>query len=623
MISSNKEISMALEFMLADTYTTDMKIPKKLTDNPPPVGWYMSEKLDGYRAQYNPESKMFISRQNKPFNAPKWFVDQMPNEYFDGELYCGRGNFQNMGVVRKKIPVDEEWQQIRYRIYDAPKHSGTFEERYKYILSFDFQSSPNINILTHCKVEDIASMKQFYEKIIAYKGEGIMLNNPDAKYEGKRTPHLLKYKPSYDAEAIIIGYKEGTNKYEGMLGSFICQPIVDNDGQKYKDENLEHVFNISGMNDEIRKNYRQTHPFDTIITYEYSDITNKGKPRFARYLRIREDIEISEPIVEDIPMKKTAITDNIRMILMKIGESEKMSGQVFKSKAYYRASESLKGIDDSELIPEELLKLPGIGKSIMEKIIQIKNTGTCPAFEKIKDQRDPREIFMGIHGVGTVQAGKLVKQGFKSIQELRECETIDEVLNDVQKKGLKYYENLQEKIPYDEISQNETFLKQVLHSIDSTAELTIAGSYRRNKVKSGDMDVLIKTPSVRNNSIYKQFIEALIEYEYIADTLSYGNKKFMGVSKQYLGKFVDNGGIHRRIDIMFTKPYEYPFAILYFTGSKEFNVKMRAVLLKNGLTLNEYSLKHTETKKMVDHVFKDEMDIFKYIGCEYVEPHNR
>ena len=70
---------------------------------------------------------------------------------------------------------------------------------------------------------------------------------------------------------------------------------------------------------------------------------------------------------------------------------------------------------------------------------------------------------MGIHGVGTVQAGKLVKQGFKSIQELRECENIDEVLNDVQKKGLKYYENLQEKIPHDEISHNETFLKKVLH----------------------------------------------------------------------------------------------------------------------------------------------------------------
>ena len=128
---------------------------------------------------------------------------------------------------------------------------------------------------------------------------------------------------------------------------------------------------------------------------------------------------------------------------------------------------------------------------------------------------------------------------------------------------------------------------------------------------------------MRSTMIIQRFLKALVNENYIADILSCGNKKFMGVSNQYLGQFVENGGIHRRIDIMYTKPDEYPFAILYFTGSKEFNVKMRAELLKKGLTLNEYSLKHTETKKKVDHVFKDEMDIFKYTGYEYVEPHNR
>ena len=52
------------------------------------------------------------------------------------------------------------------------------------------------------------------------------------------------------------------------------------------------------------------------------------------------------------------------------------------------------------------------------------------------------------------------------------------------------------------------------------------------------------------------------------------------------------------IDIMFTKPEEYPFAILYFTGSDEFNVTMRKQLLERGLSLNEYSLKDfNQTKK--------------------------
>ena len=613
-----------MNFMLADIFTPTMKIPKKISDKPPPIGWYMSEKLDGYRAQFNPDTKTFVSRQNKPFNAPTWFTDQFTQDYcLDGELYCGRGNFEKLGLVRKKIPNDEEWKDVIFYIYDIPTHPGTYKERYEFLMTLEVLNKDNIKVLPHTIVESFEQMDTFYRDIIKDKGEGIMLNHPEAKYEGKRTPYLLKYKPSFDAECEIIGYKEGSNKYEGMLGSFICQPIITVNSQKVLDTNLSHVFNISGMNDEVRENYSQTHPIGTIITYEYSDITSSGKPRFPRYLRIREDIELTVEVKESIPKKMTAITNNIIIILERIGNSEKLLGEAFKSKAYYRACESLKGLDDSELEPDKLLQLKGIGKSIMEKIIEIKNTGTCLAYEKIKDQKNPKEIFMGIHGVGPVQAGKLVKLGFTSIQGLRECETIDEILNDVQIKGLKYYENIQEKIPHDEITHNETFLKKVLHSIDPTAELTIAGSYRRGLLKSGDMDVLIKTPSVKNNSIYKKFIESLIEYEYISDTLSYGNKKFMGVSKQYLGTFVENGGIHRRIDIMFTKPDEYPFAILYFTGSKDFNTKMRGDLLSKGLTLNEYSLKHTDTKKKVNHKFNNERDIFKYIDYDYVEPQNR
>ena len=79
----------------------------------------------------------------------------------------------------------------------------------------------------------------------------------------------------------------------------------------------------------------------------------------------------------------------------------------------------------------------------------------------------------------------------------------------------------------------------------------------------------------------------------------------------------------RRIDIMYTKPCEYPFAIMYFTGSMEFNTMVRQKCLDRGLSLNEYSLKDNNTKKVVDHEFKEEKDIFDYLGMDYVEPCNR
>ena len=74
---------------------------------------------------------------------------------------------------------------------------------------------------------------------------------------------------------------------------------------------------------------------------------------------------------------------------------------------------------------------------------------------------------------------------------------------------------------------------------------------------------------------------------------------------------------------MVTKPQEYPFAVLYFTGSKYFNTLMRQHALDRGLSMNEYSLKDVETKEPVDHVFETERDIFDYLEYTYVDPWKR
>ena len=111
-------------FMLAKEYEKNMK----------PIGWDMSEKLDGYRSIYNPERGEFESRQNKFYNSPKWFKEFLPNIFLDGELYIDRDNFEKMGLVRKKIPIDNEWMKIKFCVYDAPKYNGTFNNRYNYTL---------------------------------------------------------------------------------------------------------------------------------------------------------------------------------------------------------------------------------------------------------------------------------------------------------------------------------------------------------------------------------------------------------------------------------------------------------------------------------------------------------
>jgi DNA polymerase/3'-5' exonuclease PolX len=619
--------------MLAKEYTKDMKVPRKV--NPgwkPPVGWLLSEKYDGYRARWIPERQVFLSRNQKVFNAPDWFKCAMPDINLDGELFAGRENFQDMGVVRKKIPIDEEWINIKYVVYDLPEDNNVFEVRVKNLKNvvdetkkawdtfqfsedthpspFDSIESP-IVFTEQVKIKSLKHLEEIYKDVLSNGGEGVMIKDPKSYYEDKRSDYMLKYKPCFDAESIIVDYKVGQGKYEGLLGSFVCKPLINYGNYSVIDKNEGHEFTLSGMDDEIRSNYLETHPEGTIITYEYSGITDTGKPRFPRYLRVRDDITIKE--INSSSDKKERIIE----IFSAIANHERNNGQGFKASAYLKSINGIKKFsDDSEITVENLREIKGLGDKLIGKIQEIMEKNTCSAYEKIKDIKDPRTVFMGIHGVGPVKAKKLVQEGFKTIEDLRECGNLKEHFNDVQIKSLPYYEDLQMRIPRAEIQNHEKYLKQVIKIYDippGSIKFCITGSYRRGKVDSGDIDILF---TCKDKTKFVKFVDALYESNYLVEELARGSTKYNGICKY-------GNNPCRRIDIMYTKPEEYPFAVLYFTGSKEFNVKMRADLLEKGMTLNEHSLKNTDTKKPVNHKFSTEEDIFEYIGMGYVHPCDR
>jgi DNA ligase-1 len=606
-----------LKFMLAKEFMKGGKVD--------PKGWLISEKFDGYRACYDPEKNKFFSRQNKPFIAPQWFIQAMPSRLIDGELWIGRNMFQEMGTVRKKVPIDEEWLNVTFQVYDMPDEEGTFIERIRKLvkivqltktkwlrirkdLPYPFNNLECPLVLAKQTVmKSDSHLDTLYKDVIKNGGEGVMLKDPNSPYEGKRSNYLLKYKPNFDAEAIIIGYKPGQGKYSGMLGGFVCKQLINHDTYMSIDEDEDHAFSISGMDDAIRESYESSHPLGTIISYEHSGKTDKGKPRFGRYTRVRTDITIKEHVQEPI----MDIVAKVVLILKALGNHEKNKGESFKASAYFKA---VKGIYELETITELSLKsVKGIGKSLSEKIMCIVNTGTCPQYEAIKDVKDATSDFLDISGVGPKKAKELVSKGFTSIEALRIEPSISDLLNDKQLIGLKHYEDILERIPQIEIDKHDTYLKSVLKKIDHEAELTIAGSYRRKAKDSGDIDVLLKgTPQ-----LYKKFIDVLEEGGYLYETLAKGTKKYNGMCK------LSGCLTFRRIDIMITKPEEYPFAILYFTGSKDFNTQMRQHALDKDLSMNEYSLKHSSDKSVVDHEFKTERDIFDYLEYPYVEPWKR
>ena len=90
---------------------------------------------------------------------------------------------------------------------------------------------------------------------------------------------------------------------------------------------------------------------------------------------------------------------------------------------------------------------------------------------------------------------------------------------------------------------------------------------------------------------------------------------------------LNDESVARRMDFLYTPPDEYAFALLYFTGSKEFNTSMRQYALNNDLTLNEHGFHTMKNKKKEEKInsisFVTEKDIFDYLNLEYKEPHER
>lgn len=251
--------------------------------------------------------------------------------------------------------------------------------------------------------------------------------------------------------------------------------------------------------------------------------------------------------------------------------------------------------------------------SIKEKVLTIIRTG--------EDLEEVRELasdttfaamddLVKIHGVGPAKAKELVeKHRVRSVADLlaRQSEV---KLNNIQRTGLRYYNDISIRIPYEEMVRHEQRLSEL---IGGMCEFKVVGSYRRKAKSSGDIDVLITGSS--NN--LKDVVKRLLDNSYIVSdgVLAAGVVKFMGICK------LDT--VHRRIDILYTDPPEHPFAVLYFTGNDRFNVNMRTHVSARGMVLNEQGLFARDNKARVQHVFNTEHDIFDYLGYAYVEPEYR
>lgn len=235
--------------------------------------YLVSEKLDGIRAIW--DGQQLTSRQGNPIHAPAWFTQNFPRQSLDGELWMARGQFELLSsTVRQSVPDDAAWHKVAYYVFELPHAEGSFAQRAKQIETLVKQANiPTLKAIKQFYVHDEVDLKRTLDSVVAKKGEGLMLHYADALYLTGRSQVLLKLKPLLDAEAKVIAHLPGKGKYQGKMGALLVETPQ---GLRFKLG--------TGFKDTDRAN---PPAIGSLVTYTYRDLTKNGKPKFARFLRVR------------------------------------------------------------------------------------------------------------------------------------------------------------------------------------------------------------------------------------------------------------------------------------------------------------------------------------------------
>jgi DNA ligase-1 len=253
-----------------------------LAELAPPLGagldlgaYLVSEKYDGMRAYWDGHSLRFRSGASVP--APDWFTAALPPQPLDGELWLGRGRFEALSaIVRRGAAQPAGWQQVRYLVYELPEATGSFEQRAGQLARLVEQAgSSQLQAAAQRRVADAPALQTWLDEVVAAGGEGLMLHRADAPYLVGRQPALLKLKPVQDAEAVVIAHQPGQGRLAGLMGAL---RVRTPDGLTF--------WIGTGFSDADRAD---PPAIGSQISYRYRGLTARGVPRFASYLRRRDE----------------------------------------------------------------------------------------------------------------------------------------------------------------------------------------------------------------------------------------------------------------------------------------------------------------------------------------------
>ena len=317
-------------------------------------------------------------------------------------------------------------------------------------------------------------------------------------------------------------------------------------------------------------------------------------------------------------------------------DAEEMLSHSYRLKQIKKSLSTILSLDYEITSEDDVKGIPGIGKGTLNRIKEILEKGSLSELQKKYDAKKQAKInsiqeLLNIYGVGEGLARRLlIEHGIRNVDEFKEAVDKGKIrVNRQIKLGLKYYKKLKTNIPRSEIKEIEKYLVKKAKEVDKDLHVLLCGSYRRGKLISSDIDVMIYHPDVKYvRHLYRLedygfkpylelFVELLTKDGFLLDNLSMDKMKYMGFCK-YKSNPV------RRIDILFMPSHSLPAALLYFTGPARLNEEMRTRAKKRDMTLNEYGLFIVDSQgRRYPVPVNSEKDIFEELDMKYLTPEER
>lgn len=321
--------------------------------------------------------------------------------------------------------------------------------------------------------------------------------------------------------------------------------------------------------------------------------------------------------------------DDVIHVLEEFQAYHKSLGNDREATQYGKAIASIRSSNIKRISSgNELVSLPWVGKGIAKKIDEFIKTGKVGLLEEFKNDpkvqafRELNQVF----GVGPKKAMELVRQGVRSVNDLKKKVKNGNIrLTRSQSLGLKYYHDLLQRIPRKESEQFQKIIEDNVRDLFEGQSLTIlAGSYHMEKKSSGDVDIVVSLKKYRthkdltNKKVLQDLVRRLYEKKVLLDTLV-GSP----IPKESQTTFIGIGKIKRtarHIDIHVVGWDELPFHMLYFGSGERFSRQIRAWASSLGYKLSDKGLFKNDIK--VKNI-KNEKDIFKTLKIKWVPPSKR